>query len=497
MKNSLTYILMHTMVVAVCFSALTNCVYAQQSFDVKSGDDIEALLESGKLAAGDTILWSAGNYSDMEVDIVGIDGTEDLPITLKAATPGAVVFSGETQFTVGSKHWVISGFHFTGVEGKFNAYNTFQFRSGSGQGAQHVRLTDCAFTNMTSEDSTSKWVLIYGQSNSIDHCHFSGKNKKGALITVELAYLDAEATAGHQISHNYFGDVAFQEGSDNETIRIGSSEDQNKQAKCVVSENYFVRCNGENEIISSKSSYNVFERNTFRQCDGALVLRHGHHAKVDGNFFFGDGAKNSGGIRVVDSHHVITNNYLQDLTGTTWNSALSILGGSQASGGTTNGYQAVDNIFIAHNSILNCQRSIFLNKAKGKRTPTGVVANNLISSASEPLVKADLSSAKLQWSSNLMHGAAIGADLDAITTDPMLKETDGLLRPDASGPAAGAAAKCDVIVAKDIDGQARSDAGADIGADEVTGVTGEIVSVPLTPADVGVSFLRGKGPDED
>lgn len=493
MKNILTQLI----IAVSCALLAAGFADAQQIFDIKSGDDIEALLESGKLAAGDTLLWADGNYSDIEVDIVGIDGAEDLPITLRAATPGAVVFSGETQFTVGSKHWVISGFHFTGAEGKFNAYNTFQFRSGSGQGAQHVRLTDCAFTNLMSEDSTSKWVLIYGHSNSIDHCHFSGKNKKGALITVELAYLDSEETAGHQISRNYFSDIAFQEGSDNETIRIGSSEDQNKQARCVVSENYFVRCNGENEIISSKSSYNVFERNTFRQCDGALVLRHGHHARVDGNFFFGDGAKNSGGIRVVDSHHVITNNYLQDLTGKTWNSALSILGGKQVSGGTTNGYQAVDNISIVHNSILNCSRSIFLNKAKGSRTPTGVIANNLISSASAPLVTADLSPVKLQWTGNLMHGAPIGADLDAITADPMLKETGGILRPDASGPAANAATICNVIVSKDINGQSRSDAGADIGANEVSGASGEIASVPLTPADVGVSFLTGNGPSEN
>ena len=226
-------------------------------------------------------------------------------------------------------------------------------------------------------------------------------------------------------------------------------------------------------------------------------MRHGHHAKVDRNFFFGDGAKNSGGIRVVDSHHEITNNYLQDLTGTTWNSALSILGGSQASGGTTNGYQAVDDILIAHNSILNCQRSLFLNKAKGKRTPTGVIANNLISSTTEPLVKADLSPEKLQWTGNLIHGAPIGAELDAITDDPILKETDGLLRPSNSGPAANAAAEVSVVIAKDIDGQARPETGVDIGADEVSGATGEVTSVPLTPADVGVSFLRGKGPDEN
>lgn len=96
-----------------------------------------------------------------------------------------------------------------------------------------------------------------------------------------------------------------------------------------------------------------------------------------------------------------------------------------------------------------------------------------------------------------MHGATIGIQLDAITDDPMLKATGGLLRPDASGPAANAAVKCAVMVAKDIDGQSRPETGADIGADEVSGAIGEVASVPLTPADVGVSFLRGKGPNEN
>ena len=113
--------MLRTMFVAFCLIALVKSAHAQQSFEVKSGDDIEALLESGKLAAGDTIVWTAGNYSDMEVNIAGADGSKDSPITLKAARPGAVVLSGETQFTVGSKHWVISGFHFTGAEGKPNA----------------------------------------------------------------------------------------------------------------------------------------------------------------------------------------------------------------------------------------------------------------------------------------------------------------------------------------------------------------------------------------
>ena len=228
-----------------------------------------------------------------------------------------------------------------------------------------------------------------------------------------------------------------------------------------------------------------------------MVLRHGHHATIEGNFFFGDGATNAGGIRVVDSFHTITNNYLQDLTGQTWNAAFSILGGKQPSGGSANGYQAVDEITVAHNSIINCTRSIFLNKAKGGRAPTGLIANNLVSSSSAPLVTEDLSAAKLMWVGNLFYGAQIGsavAGSEAITEDPELNEIDGLLRPGIAGPVANAVKAIAIRVENDIDGQIRPREGADIGADQVAGTIGDVVCRPLTPADVGVSFLRGKGP---
>jgi hypothetical protein len=461
--------------------------------EVASADEVEALIEAGTLAPGDSIVWSNGVFEDVELDIEGADGTKDAPITLRAATPGGVVLRGETQFKVGAKWWIVEGFHFDGDESGVNNYNTFQFRSNGGTSAQHTCLNNCAFTNLKTDGETSKWVLMFGRDNSINRCHFSGKSSKGALLTVELGYLPEHATAGHVISGNYFADVAPQPGTDNETIRIGSSEDQNKRAACVVRDNYFLRCNGENEIVSSKSSYNVFERNTFWKCDGALVLRHGHHATVAGNFFFGDGAKNAGGIRVVDSHHKIINNYLQDLTGTSWNAAFSILGGKKPSGGNDNGYQAVNGIVVAHNSIFNCRQSILLNKSKGSRAPSGLFANNLISSSSGPLIAGDLSREDLQWQGNLMHGAATGADVDALDADPRLEKQNGLLRPGIDGPAADAAVKCGIKLATDIDGQTRPETGADVGADEVSGAIGEVVSVPLDSSAVGASFLRGDG----
>lgn len=463
-----------------------------KTYNVASADEFETLVESKQLSAGDTIVWANGTYRDVEVNIDGINGTKVAPITLRAETSGKVIFRGESQFRIGAQQWTIRGFHFDGGTSELNSYNSFQFRGNSGTEAQHVRFTNCAMTNLMTEDETSKWVQLYGRFNQIDHCHFSGKNKKGALITVELGYLAADSTAEHVIEHNYFGDVAFQDGGDNETIRIGYSGDQNKSAKCVVQHNLFVRCNGENEIISNKSSHNTYASNTFRQCNGALVLRHGHHAVVTGNYFFGEGATDAGGIRVSDSHHTIVNNYFQDLTGTTWNAAFSVLGGKATSGGTSSGYQAVDNITVAHNTLINCSRSLYFSKAKGKRPPTGIVANNLVSSQYGPLVTADIPTDKLTWTGNLLHGAPVGISIDHINTDPGFATAAGLQRPNPTGPAANTASKGQTAINHDIDNQSRANATSDIGADEVSGAMGLRTSKPLTPKDVGVNYLSIK-----
>ncbi|EMI43858.1 polysaccharide lyase 6 family protein [Rhodopirellula sp. SWK7] len=458
---------------------------------VRSADELESLIESHLVKPGDVIVWAGGEYRDVELNIEGAAGTETSPVTLRANDPGQVVFRGESQLRIGTQWWTIEGFHFDGGPNEINAYNAIQFRSNGGQGAEHVTLKNCALTNLRSEDDTSKWVLLYGRFNTIENCSFRGKNQKGAMLTVELGDLAEDETAGHLIQYNHFVDVAFQDGSDNETIRVGFSGDQNKPARCVVRKNLFVRCNGENEIISNKSSHNTYQANTFRQCNGALVLRHGHHAHVEGNYFFGDGAKNSGGVRVSDSYHVIVNNYFEDLTGTTWNAAFSVLGGREPTGGSGNGYQAVDEITVAHNSFVNCSRCIYLNSAKGKRAPSGVFANNLVASSTGSLLKSDLPLGKLQWKGNLMFGDLSHPEIASKTDDPRLALTDGRYRPAKSSAVANHAIEIQLPVIRDIERRQRPAFGLDIGADEVSGASGPVTSLPLTPKDVGVSFPLG------
>ena len=284
--------------------------------------------------------------------------------------------------------------------------------------------------------------------------------------------------------------MAANEGSDNETIRLGFSGDQNRPAKCVVEHNLFLRCNGENEIVSNKSSYNRYTASTFQQCNGALVLRHGHHTTVNGNFFLGDGAKDAGGIRINDSHHRIFNNYMQDLTGTTWNAALSIEGGKKPSGGDSNGYQAVDDIAIVHNSIVNCAKSIFLNNKHGKRAPTGVVANNLVfvDDTKKKLVDANLPTNGLSWSQNLFFGAELSPMLPGLREDPKFVANKGLFSLSPTSPAVDSAKGTFDFVISDFENQTRPLDAKDIGADEFVADKLPQPTV-LSRKHVGTTFL--------
>lgn len=99
----------------------------------------------------------------------------------------------------------------------------------------------------------------------------------------------------------------------------------------------------------------------------------------------------------------------------------------------------------------------------------------------------------MTWAGNLLHGAPVGASIEAMTSDPQLTVSNGLLRPKSSSPAVDAAAGIAVVVERDVDGQTRPKLNKDVGADEVIGADGRILLAPLEPGDVGASFLRTRG----
>ena len=417
-------------------------------------------LEDRTYVPGDEIILSNGIYnSDERIDFIGM-GTSDQPIVFKAESPGGVQFTGGLAMDIGGDYLIVEGFHW---KGGFGASNFIQFRNGTNY-ANYSKIQNCVIDQLAihpddladdiANNSITKhrWIVLYGTYNSVLNCSFMNKESAGALILAEYQY-NAESdpcmTVGHTISNNYFYryakiDNTLSNSGDSETIRIGTSEYQNVNSNAIVSNNYFVESDGENEIITNKSKGNIYSNNTFRRCRGSLVLRHGSHALVDGNYFLGENVEGTGGIRITDSHHTITNNYIQDCitvnSQAKWNNGLTFLGGNEnnsvacTSTNLSNGYQKSENIIVSNNSFVNTNAPLYYNTDKGNTDPTGSVTNNLIYfdddspniseiiSGDTPTSYADLGTS-LDYQGNVYVGSTLGVTNLGFLLDSNIEST--------------------------------------------------------------------------
>lgn len=417
-------------------------IYSQTTYNITSPEE----LEDQTYIAGDLIILANGTYNtDERIDFLG-NGTAESPIVFRAENPGGVKFTGGLKMNIGGDYVVVDGFHWEGGHG---ASNFIQFRNGTDY-ANHSTIQNCVVDGLSispddaAEDlannsiSKHRWIVLYGTYNSVINCSFMNKESAGALILAEYQYnaeADACMTVGHIISNNYFYnyekiDNTLSNAGDSETIRLGESTYQNVHSNVIVSNNYFVEADGENEIISNKSKGNIFTDNTFRRCRGSLVLRHGSNAIVDRNYFLGENVDGTGGVRISDSNHTITNNYIQDcITAASqakWNNGVTFLGGNDNaavvcnSSNVTNGYQRSENISLSNNSFVNTHSPFFYNTDKGTTDPIGIVSDNLIYfSADNPnitdLITGETASAYTELGTSLRYtgNVYVGADLGA------------------------------------------------------------------------------------
>lgn len=151
-----------------------------------------------------------------------------------------------------------------------------------------------------------------------------------------------------------------------------------------------------------------------------------------------------GGIRISDSNHTITNNYIQDCitvaSQAKWNNGITFIGGGDNAAidctatGVTNGYQKSENINLANNTIINTNAPLFYNSDKGSTDPTGTVSNNLIYfAAANPnlsdVISGDTSTAyadmgtALSYSGNVFNGTALGETNSGFSEEPGIMAT--------------------------------------------------------------------------
>lgn len=301
---------------------------------------------------GAEIVMQNGTWKDLQIRF-SAKGTEQAPILLRAETAGEVVLTGQSNLKIGGEYLVVEGLYF---RNGFTPSNTvIQFKIDDSNIAYHCRVSQCAIEdfNQSNRYNPDHWVEFWGRDNQMDHCYLAGKSNQGPSVRVFLTG-NKHIRNYHRIINNHFGPRPRKGGPRAETMQIGDSYTSMAPSYTSVSNNLFEKCNGEVEIISSKSNFNEFRNNVFFECEGSLVMRHGNYCVVDGNIFIGNKASRfMGGIRVINTGHWITNNYFYQLRANNFRAPLAIMNGIPKS--PLNRYNQVTDAVVAFNTWVDCE----------------------------------------------------------------------------------------------------------------------------------------------
>ena len=457
--------------------------------------------------AGDEIILAAGSYQAESITLNEINGTADNPIIIRSEQIGADTLNEGTYFDFRNcSHIIIQGF----VINISEKSTTFKI-----QASNNIRITQNVFNGENEayykDDGVSRnssvWISIQGlwndaitlsHHNQIDHNLFMNKHTLGNMIRIDGTN-ELYVSQYDMIEYNHFYNMGPRATNEMEVIRVGWSAMSESDGHAQITNNLFEECNGDPEIISVKCNKNTVAHNTFRRCQGTLSLRHGNESLVEGNFFFGEGAEGTGGVRFYGSDHVIINNYFEGLTGTRWDAPITLTEGDAEEGNSgLSKHFRIERAVIANNTLVNNTHGIELgydNSGKYSKPPRDVVmAYNAIVGDTNAFVKYINEPDNISWIGNI----ALATD-DAILGDGVTFISDEMneINPEISyidslgyykvtdlSPVYTPASEIAVIVSNDIDGQLRS-ASTNYGADEFN--SQDIVFTPLTAGDVGPS----------
>ncbi|WP_452232935.1 chondroitinase-B domain-containing protein [Lacinutrix sp. MEBiC02595] len=337
-------ILILTLLLVACSNTETTSVNT-----VSNIEELNNAIKNSK--PGDNIVLANGIWKDVEIKFTG-KGTKDNPITIKAETEGQVFIEGISNLAFGGEYLEVSGLHFR--NGYSPSENVIAFRLDKNTIANNCKVTNCVIVdfNKPQRDDDDLWVQFYGRHNELSNSYLAGKTNGGPTVRVDLKGVESIKNY-HKIINNHFGPRPRKGGARGETIQLGSSFTSMSPSNTTIANNLFEECNGEVEIISSKTNFNEIRNNVFYKSEGSVVTRHGNYVTIDGNYFIGDGVNEQyGGIRIINTGHWVTNNYFFNLKGKSFRSPLAVMNGIPKS--PLNRYNQVTDVVVAYNTYVNC-----------------------------------------------------------------------------------------------------------------------------------------------
>jgi poly(beta-D-mannuronate) lyase len=339
---------------------------------VHNAEELNAALQKAK--PGDTLFLKNKEWKDAALILKG-KGTAKKWIVVMPESPGGVKLTGNSYLQLAGEYILVKDLHFT--NGFTPKREVISFRVDNNNLANHCRVSGIVIDNYSQPQrfKADTWITLYGKHNRIDHSTFVSKLNTGPLIIAEL---DDERSQEnyHSIDSNYFKGRPRFGSNGGETIRIGVSRYSLTASRTSIMHNFFERCNGEVEFVSIKSGENRIAFNTFYECEGGLVLRHGSKNIVEGNFFIGNNKPYTGGVRIVNPGHKVFNNVFYQLKGTNFRAPLGIMNGVPNS--LINRYYQVKDVAVSNNTFIDCAPLLFGTGKDAERTlsPQDVTFNN-------------------------------------------------------------------------------------------------------------------------
>ncbi|RAJ32979.1 chondroitinase-B domain-containing protein [Pedobacter cryoconitis] len=377
MKN-----LILSLLIVCSLKGYTSSILVNNTILVNNPQELKAAVS--KARPGDVILLKDKEWSNAALQLSG-KGTAAQPVIIRPETPGGVILTGQSYLQLSGEYLVVKDLHFK--NGYTPKREVVAFRTSEALLGNHCRVTGIVIENYSQPEKfrSDTWVTFYGKNNRVDHSTFVNKLNLGPVIIAELNDERSQQN-DHLIDSNYFKGRSPLGSNGGETIRIGVSRYSLKASRTTIAHNFFERCNGEVEIVSIKSGENRVCFNTFFECEGGLVLRHGSDNVVEGNFFMGNNKPFTGGVRVINPRQKVFNNVFYQLQGTNFRAPLSVLNGVPNS--QINRYYQVKDAWIEQNTFVDCSNILFGAGKDAERTlaPENVqFKKNLIASSRQEI----------------------------------------------------------------------------------------------------------------
>lgn len=386
-------------------------------YNVSSVEEFAAAAK--KVQAGDSIVLASGVWTDAALVLKRAKGTETQPVTVTVQEKGKTTLEGASSIRFSGDYVHVNGLVFQ--NGGQGVRHVIEFRTSSTDQANHSVLSECVVKDYNPQDKSeqSDWVSLWGKNNTVEYCYFAGKNNQGTTFIV-WPNDSLSQENHHHIYRNYFGYRKPLGSNGGETIRIGTSHVSKSNSQTIVEGNYFEHCDGEVEIVSIKSCENQIINNTFFECEGSLVLRHGDRNEVSGNIFIGNDKRHTGGVRIVNEGQHVHHNFFYKLAGKEFRAAISIMNAIYDT--PLNGYHQVRDAVIANNTFVSCAHPFELCVGKGFRERDAkpercVVKQNMVYCPNaEELIKAYDEGYDVQFADNVLFAQA-GLDARSLNTD--------------------------------------------------------------------------------